>query len=320
MAVYTDISDEELITFLEEYDIGRPVACKGIAEGVENSNFLLQTDQSLYILTIYEKRVAAADLPFFLGLIGHLSAKGVPCPLPVAARDGRALRRIADKPAAIVTFLRGNWPRRQTASHCEQVGAALAEMHLAGADFTLCRANALSIEGWGGLVAETAWRADGVRQGLREEIVGEFEALRNAWPEDLPSGVIHADLFPDNVFFLGDTFSGLIDFYFACNDAFSYDIAICLNAWCFENDVDFNITKARRLLAGYRRVRELEPRELDALPVLARGAAFRFLLTRLYDWLNQVEGALVKPKSPLEYLTRLRFHRQVAGPGAYGLD
>ena len=198
--------------------------------------------------------MAAADLPFFLGLIGHLSAKGVPCPLPVAARDGRALRRIADKPAAIVTFLRGNWPRRQTASHCEQVGAALAEMHLAGADFTLCRANALSIEGWGGLVAETAWRADGVRQGLREEIVGEFEALRNAWPEDLPSGVIHADLFPDNVFFLGDTFSGLIDFYFACNDAFSYDIAICLNAWCFENDVDFNITKARRLLAGYRRV------------------------------------------------------------------
>ncbi len=320
MAVYTDVSDEELVAFLEAYDIGRPVACKGIAEGVENSNFLLQTDQGIYILTIYEKRVAEADLPFFLGLIGHLSTKGVACPLPVTARDGVALRRLAGKPAAIVTFLQGNWPRRQTANHCEQVGAALAEMHLASADFEIRRANALGLEGWAGLIAETAYRADEVRPGLRDEIVGEFEVLQNAWPEDLPSGVIHADLFPDNVFFLGDDFSGLIDFYFACNDAFAYDIAICLNAWCFENNVDFNITKARRLLAGYRRVRELEPRELAALPILAQGAALRFLLTRLYDWLNQVEGALVKPKHPIDYLTRLRFHRQVSGPGAYGLD
>ncbi len=320
MAVYTDVSDDELATFLAEYDIGRVIACKGIAEGVENSNFLLQTDQGLYILTIYEKRVAEADLPFFLGLIGHLSAKGVPCPLPVTARDGEALRRLVSKPAAICTFLQGNWPRRQSPSQCEALGAALARMHLAGRDYPVRRANALSLEGWAGLVAETAHRADEVRAGLRREIIGEFEVLQDAWPEDLPNGVIHADLFPDNVFFLDDSLSGLIDFYFACNDALAYDIAICLNAWCFEHNVDFNITKARRLLAGYRRVRDLEPRELAALPILARGAALRFLLTRLYDLLNQVEGALVKPKDPLEYLARLRFHRQVTSTGAYGLD
>ena len=320
MAVYTDVSDDELATFLAEYDIGRVIACKGIAEGVENSNFLLQTDQGLYILTIYEKRVAEADLPFFLGLIGHLSAKGVPCPLPVNARDGEALRRLVSKPAAICTFLQGNWPRRQSPSQCEALGAALARMHLAGRDYPVRRANALSLEGWAGLVAQTAHRADEVRAGLRREIIGEFEVLQDAWPEDLPNGVIHADLFPDNVFFLDDSLSGLIDFYFACNDALAYDIAICLNAWCFEHNVEFNITKARRLLAGYRRVRDLEPRELAALPILARGAALRFLLTRLYDLLNQVEGALVKPKDPLEYLARLRFHRQVTSTGAYGLD
>ena len=320
MAVYTDVSDDELATFLAEYDIGRVIACKGIAEGVENSNFLLQTDQGLYILTIYEKRVAEADLPFFLGLIGHLSAKGVPCPLPVSARDGEALRRLVSKPAAICTFLQGNWPRRQSPSQCEALGAALARMHLAGRDYPIRRANALSLEGWAGLVAETAHRADEVRAGLRREIIGEFEVLQDAWPEDLPNGVIHADLFPDNVFFLDHSLSGLIDFYFACNDALAYDIAICLNAWCFEHNVEFNITKARRLLAGYRRVRDLEPGELAALPMLARGAALRFLLTRLYDLLNQVEGALVKPKDPLEYLARLRFHRQVTSTGAYGLD
>ncbi len=320
MAVYTDVSDGELTTFLAEYDIGRVIACKGIAEGVENSNFLLQTDQGLYILTIYEKRVAEADLPFFLGLIGHLSAKGVPCPLPVSARDGEALRRLVSKPAAICTFLQGNWPRRQSPSQCEALGAALARMHLAGRDYPVRRANALSLEGWAGLVAETAHRADEVRAGLRREIIGEFEVLQDAWPEDLPNGVIHADLFPDNVFFLDHSLSGLIDFYFACNDALAYDIAICLNAWCFEHNVEFNITKARRLLAGYRRVRDLEPGELAALPMLARGAALRFLLTRLYDLLNQVEGALVKPKDPLEYLARLRFHRQVTSTGAYGLD
>ncbi len=320
MAVYTEVSDEELVAFVGQYDIGEVVACKGIAEGVENSNFLLQTDRDLHILTIYEKRVLAADLPFFLGLLDHLASRAIPCPTPLAGRDGAVLRSLADKPAAIVTFLKGVWPKRPAPGHCSEVGAALARMHLAGRDFELARANSLSLAGWQPLVEATAPHADEVMAGLAAEIEREYEELREHWPEDLPSGVIHADLFPDNVFFLSEELSGLIDFYFACNDAFAYDLAICLNAWCFEHETEFNITKARRLLSGYRDVRAIEPAELEALPWLARGAALRFFLTRLYDWLNQVDGAMVKPKDPLEYLAKLRFHRQVSGPGAYGLD
>jgi homoserine kinase type II len=238
----------------------------------------------------------------------------------VHGRDGSVLRTLSGKPAAIVTFLSGVWPRRPKPVHCAEVGAALAAMHLAGRDFEITRANDLSLDGWEHLVQATAARAGEVQDGLGDEIAGEFAELAEAWPGDLPSGVIHADLFPDNVFFLHERLSGLIDFYFACNDAFAYDVAICLNAWCFEHGTEFNITKARRLLSGYREVREFGPEELEALPRLARGAALRFLLTRLYDWLNQVDGALVKPKDPLEYLAKLRFHRQVADPGAYGLD
>jgi len=320
MAVYTEVSDEELLAFVRQYEIGEVIACKGIAEGVENSNFLLQTDRGLFILTIYEKRVAAADLPYFLGLLDHLAAREVPCPTPVHGRDGAALRSLADKPAAIVTFLRGVWPRRPLPQHCAEVGAALAAMHLAGGDFAMHRGNNLGLQGWGPLVEATAARADEVAEGLAEEVAREYEALRRDWPTALPDGVIHADLFPDNVFFLANRLSGLIDFYFACNDALDYDLAICLNAWCFESDAEFSITKARRLITGYRSVREISREEVEALPRLIRGAALRFLLTRLYDWLHQVDGALVKPKDPLEYLAKLRFHRQVASPGAYGLD
>ncbi|MDP6706810.1 MAG: homoserine kinase [Alphaproteobacteria bacterium] len=320
MAVYTEVSDDELTDFVDQYDIGEVVACKGIAEGVENSNFLLQTEGDLYILTIYEKRVSAADLPFFLGLLEHLAARGVPCPTPLHGRDGAVLRTLAGKPAAIVTFLKGNWPRRPQPQHCAEVGAALARMHLAGLDFEMPRANDLSLEGWRQLIEATRARADEVGAGLADEITSEFDDLAAHWPVGLPSGVIHADLFPDNVFFLHEHLSGLIDFYFACNDSLAYDLAVCLNAWCFERGTEFNITKARRLLRGYREVREIEPAELEALPRLARGAALRFLLTRLYDWLNRVDGALVKPKDPLEYLAKLRFHRQVTEPGAYGLD
>ena len=319
MAVYTEVFDDELIHFVAQYEIGQVIACKGIAEGVENTNYLLQTDDGLFILTIYEKRVATEDLPFFLGLLDHLAARDVPCPTPVHGRDGSTLRTLAGKPAAIVTFLKGVWPRRPTPQHCAEVGAALAQMHSAGQEFELQRANALSLDGWPRLIEATTARADEVQSGLGKEIVREFETLRENWPVSLPTGVIHADLFPDNVFFMGDKLSGLIDFYFACNDAFAFDLAICLNAWCFEHGTEFNITKARRLLSAYSAVRPIEAAELDALPQLARGAALRFLLTRLYDWLHQVDGAMVKPKDPLEYLTKLRFHQQVAGPGAYGL-
>ncbi|MCH7693820.1 MAG: homoserine kinase [Proteobacteria bacterium] len=320
MAVYTEVTDEELTAFVAEYEIGEPLSCKGIAEGIENSNYLLAAEGGTYILTLYEKRVDGADLPFFLGLMEHLGARGVPCPTPLKGRDGQMLRSLCGRPAAIVTFLDGMWPRRITPEHCAHLGEAMAHMHLAGRDFHLGRANALSVDGWRPLLDASAARAEEVRPGLAEDLGAELDDLERHWPAGLPSGVIHADLFPDNVFFLADHLSGIIDFYFACSDFFAYDLAICLNAWCFETDGSFNITKARHMLTAYRKVRDFSADELDALPLLARGSAMRFLLTRLYDWLNTPPGALVTPKDPLEYMKKLEFHRGVQGPGAYGLD
>src|SRR6516162_1648189 len=320
MAVYTDVSDDDLRAFAALYDIGEVLSCKGIAEGVENSNFLVTTEQGNFILTLYEKRVAPKDLPFFIALMEHLAHQGVACPTPVRGRDGIALRHLCGRPAAIVSFLAGMWPRRIMPFHCAGVGRALAELHRAGASFAMTRANDLSLDGWRRLFDSCAIRAAGIQPGLAEEIGAELECLDAAWPQDLPRGVIHADLFPDNVFFREREVSGLIDFYFACTDFLAYDLAICLNAWCFESDGSLNVTKARLLLDGYRRVRPLISAELEALPLLARGGALRFLLTRLFDWLNQPAGALVRRKDPLEYLRRLRFHRSVAGPAGYGLD
>jgi homoserine kinase type II len=319
MAVYTEVSGEELGEFVAQYDIGTVVSFKGIAEGVENSNYLLQTDRGNYILTLYEKRVARGDLPFFLALMDHLAAKGIACPTPVHGRDGKALRELCKRPAAIVSFLQGVCARRITTAQCAALGRAMAELHLAGQSFRRKRANDLALTGWRRLFEATKGRADEIAKGLAAEIEGDLGTLAASWPSALPAGVIHADLFPDNVFFLAESLSGIIDFYFACTDFFAYDLAICLNAWCFEPDASFNATKARQMFASYSAVRKLESDELAALPVLARGAAMRFLLTRLYDWLNHPEGALVSRKDPKEYLARLRFHRRATGPGAYGL-
>ena len=320
MAVYTEVSDSQLAAFMEQYDLGDPLALMPIAEGVENSNYRLATTTGPYILTIYEKRVDRADLPFFLGLMEHLSAGGIPCPLPIQGRNGEALREVNGKAAAIITFLEGGWPRKISPNHCRGLGAAMAQMHLAGTDFTLSRPNSLSMRGWRDVFQSVEGRADEVAPGLAAEIANELDVVEANWPNDLPAGVIHADLFPDNVFFRGEALSGIIDFYFACNDFFAYDLAICLNAWCFEPDRSFNVTKAKLMLSSYRKVRPFSEIEVANLPLLARGAALRFLLTRLHDWLHQVEGALVKPKNPTEYLQKLRFHREVTGPAAYGLD
>lgn len=321
MAVYTEVADDELDAFMAPYGLGEVTSCKGIAEGVENSNFLVTTTTGPYILTLYEKRVAEADLPFFIGLMQHLHDKGISCPLPVPTEDGETLRKLAGRPACLITFLEGMWPRQVSPGHCREVGAAMARMHIAGKDFAMRRDNNLSLDGWAGLVAECRDGADSITPGLSQIITDELAALKAAWPADLSTGVIHADLFPDNVFFDREgKLSGLIDFYFACNDILAYDIAICLNAWCFETDGSFNITKAKRLLEGYASVRPLSHAEIAALPVLARGSALRFLLTRAYDWLNHEAGAFVQPKDPTDYLTRLKFHQQVAGPEDYGLD
>jgi len=320
MAVYTDVSDEELRAFIALYDIGEVLSCKGIAEGVENSNFLLTAETGNFILTLYEKRVAPQDLPFFIALMEHLARQGVACPTPVKGRDGEALRELCGRPAAIVTFLAGMWPRRIQPFHCAALGEALARLHQAGASFGMKRANDLSVTGWRRLYESCRCRAGEVQPRLADELGTELEYLKSHWPRGLPTGVIHADLFPDNVFFRGQQVSGLIDFYFACTDFLAYDLAICLNAWCFEADGSLNVTKARLLLGAYRRGRPLSSAELAALPLLARGSALRFLLTRLFDWLNQPSGALVRPKDPLEYLRKLRFHRSVTDPSGYGLD
>ena len=323
MAVYTEVGDEELAEFAAEYDIGEVLSCKGIAEGIENSNFFLTTSSGNYVLTLYEKRVNPEHLPFFLGLLDYLAEAGIPCPTPVHGRDKQVLRELCGRPAAIVTFLSGMWPRRITPDHTAELGRALAELHLAGADFAIRRANDLSIAAWRPLLEKSKFRADEISPGLVDELNVELSTLEKNWPDvsssGLPRGVIHADPFPDNVFFRDGHLTGLIDFYFACNDMFAYDLGICLNAWCFEPDLSFNITKARRLLTSYRKVRELSSEELEALPLLARGAAMRFLLTRLYDWLYTPANAMVTRKDPLEYLARLRFHASVSSPADYGL-
>jgi homoserine kinase type II len=320
MAVYTDVIAEDLQKFLASYDLGELLAYKGIAEGVENSNFLLHTSRGYFILTLYEKRVATADLPFFIGLMEHLAARGLTCPQPVKNRAGEALGQLAKRPAAIVTFLDGMWIRRPSAAHCAALGTALAQLHLAGGDFPLARKNALSVDGWRPLYELAGARCENVQKELGKTIATELSALERMWPRALPQGVIHADLFPDNVFFLADKLSGLIDFYFACTDTLAYDVAICLNAWCFEPDHSFNVTKGKAMLQAYAKARPLSAPERDALPLLCRGAALRFLLTRLVDWLEVPANALVRPKDPLEYYRKLRFHQTVSSASDYGAE
>jgi homoserine kinase type II len=319
MAVYTEVTDDDLSAFLARYAVGSLVAYKGIAEGVENTNYLVQTTTARFILTLYEKRVAREDLPYFLGLMEHLAQRGVSCPTPVHARSGEILSTLSGRTAAMVTFLDGFSVKKPRAEHCGQLGRALAELHLAADDFRQSRANALGENGWRPLFEKFRSRADEISPGLQSLIHNELMLLDAAWPRDLPAGIIHADLFPDNVFFLGDRLSGLIDFYFACNDALAYDVAICLNAWCFEADHAFNLTKGRALLEGYDSVRRLTAAERSAMPLLARGAAIRFLLTRSYDWLNRPPNALVTPHNPLDYVRRLRFHQSIRSISAYGL-
>lgn len=321
MAVYTEVSDEALREFLEGYDLGPLLAFRGIAEGVENSNYAVKTARGDFVLTLFERRVDPRELPYFLGLMRHLAGRGLACPEPVAARDGEALRTLCGRPAAIVTFLQGVWPRRVRPAHCAPLGEALAALHLAGEGFSEARPNALGPESWGPLLDRC--RRDAASDLLRE-LDAALAAILRAWPAEgaLPRGHIHADLFPDNVFFLEEgrelRVSGLIDFYFACTDLLAYDVAVCLNAWCFEADRQFNVTKARGLLRGYQSRRALSREELAALPALCRGAAMRFLLTRLYDWANTPPGATVTRKDPMEYLHKLRFFGHVHGAEALG--
>ncbi|MBK9078990.1 MAG: homoserine kinase [Hyphomicrobium sp.] len=318
MAVYTEVSDDELTRFIASYGLGSLLSYKGIAEGVENTNYLVHATGGTFILTLYEKRVDPKDLPFFLGLMEHLQARGVSCPLPVRDANGNILNELGGRHAALVTFLEGVWPRKPTAEHCLELGRALARMHIAANGFALTRHNALGLSGWRPLYEKFADRCDEILPGLHKLIDKELSDLETQWPKALPEGVIHADLFPDNVFFISNNLSGLIDFYFACNDMLAYDIAVCINAWCFESDYAFNVTKGRALLKGYNAERPLTAAECDAMPILARGAAMRFLLTRSYDWLNTPKNALVARKDPFDYVRRLRFHQNATSISDYG--
>jgi homoserine kinase type II len=323
LAVYTEVSDEALRAFLTDYPLGELIAFRGIAEGVENSNYALKTTTGDYILTLYERRVDPAELPWFLGLMDHLVHRGLACPAPVPGRDGQALRTLAERPAAICTFLPGVWPRRVRPGHLAPLGDALARLHLAGADFAPTRRNALGPEGWAPLLERCRADGDAVQPGLIAALDQALASILAAWPAGLPVGHIHADLFPDNVFLMEEAgealrVSGIIDFYFACTDLLAYDIAVCLNAWCFEPDFSFNVTRARALLRAYSAIRPLSAEERAALPVLCRGAALRFLLTRLFDWVNTPPGAMVTRKDPLEYFRKLRFFLSAENAEAVG--
>jgi len=320
MAVYTDLSDEELAAFLGEFDVGPATAFKGIAEGVSNSNFLLETDRGRFILTVYEARTNEQDLPFFLGLLRWLADHGYPCAPPVPARDGALYKRVRGKPAAIVPFLQGLSVRRPDVELCREAGRGLALLHKAAAGFPQRRPNDLGVGAWMTMFSADAADAEALKPGLQAVIGRDLLKLTTNWPKDLPTGVIHADFFPDNVFFKDRRFAAAIDFYFACDDFLAYDLAICVNAWCFEASGDLNVTAARALVAGYHAERPLLPDERESLPILAWGAAMRFFLTRLQDWGATPEGALIKPHDPLEYERKLAKHRfdvNTAGPLPY---
>jgi len=317
LAVYTAITDADVSAFLLQYNIGELQSLKGIAEGIQNSNFFLSTTKGQYILTLYEQMVEERDLPFYLGLMQHLSQSGINCPKPIEAKNGEALSRLCTRPAAIVSFLNGVSVSKPQITHVRQVGEILARMHLAADDFSLVLENPLRQIKWRKFYAKSEGRAAEIEKNLPHTIEAELTYLENNWPADLPGGVIHADLFPDNVFFLSERLSGVIDFYFAANDLLAFDLAICINAWCFEKDGKFNRQKSRTLLEAYQSIRKLSTLEIAAMPVLCRGASMRFLLTRLYDWLNVPPGAIVTPHDPLVYFDRLKFHQNIKHAAEY---
>ncbi|MEQ8935153.1 MAG: homoserine kinase [Amphiplicatus sp.] len=317
MAVYTHVDRPTLEALLERYDIGALVSFDGVREGVENTNYSLVTEQGRFFLTLFEKRVAEVDLPYFLDLMGHAARKGVPAPAPLPDRSGVTLQRVLGRPAVIISFLDGKARMAPTAAECSAAGRMLAQFHLATADFPATRVNALGPEGWRTLTAKCAQEADRCAAGLRGMIEASLTELGSAWPSNIPSGQIHADLFPDNVFFKGGEVSGFIDFYFACTDYLAYDLAITLNSWCFLERI-WRPESAAAMIDGYQSVRPLSPEEHAALPVLMRGTALRFLLTRLYDWLNQDPAALVTVKDPLEYRDLSLFLRDAAPESLYG--
>lgn len=311
MAVYTRVSSEEIAAFLERYDVGSLVSAKGIAEGVENSNYLIETTKDRFILTLYEKRVDPADLPFFIDMLDHLAARGCSVPPMIADRDGEKIQQLCGRSACLITFLPGISVTHPTEAQSHAAGIALGEMHGALEDFNQSRPNSLGHEGWREL-AESCGddQLDAISAGLSQTVRSELDFLDKNWPEHLPESVIHADLFPDNILMLNDQVTGLIDFYFSCTDIRAYDLAVTHTAWSFSEDgLSFLSDVSDALISGYSDSFGLNEEERAALPILCRGAALRFSLSRAYDWINTPIDALVTRKDPAAFLARLEYYQ-----------
>ena len=323
MAVYTDLKKEEVVTFLSLYNIGSLVSFSGITEGIENSNYHLKTSTNDFILTLFEKRTDKNDLPFFINIMMYLNEREFKCPKPIVDNKGGYLQRLSGKPALIVNFLEGKSKTELTIQDIFTVGSTMAKMHVCSKNYNMKRKNSLSILGW----EELLYKCDTsisktilneIEPRIIEEIRHSLDFCKNNWPKNLPKGFIHADMFPDNVFFKNNKISGVIDFYFSCTDILVYDLAIAVNAWCFDNDEIFNKNKFKSLIDGYQSIRKLSKEELFYLPLLSQAAALRFLLTRIYDWAHTPKNANVIPKNPKEYIQKMRFHETISNNKNYG--
>ena len=312
MAVYTKFNKKDIEEILLNYSIGKLKSFKGIQEGIENTNYYLLVDEKKYILTIYEKRINPEDLPFFSELMAGLDKKNYKCPVPIINNKNKTISDYKNKKLMIVSFLEGKAKQVLTPNDCKQVGAEVAKMHEITKKFKIKRNNNLSVKSWRKLFNLVKDQCVKINKDLPRLIETNLIDVEKNWPNNLPSGIIHADLFSDNIFFHNEKFNGIIDFYFSCNDFYSFEIAICFNALCFDgqkNNLSFNVTKAKNFIDGYSLIRKLSDEEKGSIKVLSQGAALRFLLTRVFDALNTVEGAIVKVKDPLEYLKRLEFHK-----------
>ena len=314
MAVYTKLSESELKDFFSKYNLGKLLNYRGIKEGIENTNYFTETEKGKFILTIYEKRVEEKDLPFFISLMKNIYDKNFPSPEPIININGSYISEISKKKAAIISFIDGNTKKNLSPDECYQVGTYAAKLHQITKKLNIKRENKLSVNSWREIYNKVRKNCTKIDKNLPEIIEKNLNDIEKNWPKNIPSGIIHADLFPDNIFFKRNKLSGIIDYYFACHDFYAFEIAICLNALCFEGskeNLSFNVTKATKFINGYSSIRKLTDEEKNSLIILCKGAAIRFLLTRVFDYLNLIEGAIVTVKDPVEYLKRLEFHNSI---------
>ncbi len=314
MAVYTKLKKNELEEFFSKYNLGSLLDYSEIKEGIENTNYLIKTEKGKFILTLYEKRVDEKDLPFFINLMKNLSDKNFPSPEPIINKNGNYISEILNKKAAVISFLDGYAKKKLSPEDCYEVGINTAKLHLITKDLSGKRKNKLSVDSWREIYSKIQKDCSKIHPSLSATIEKNLSEIEKKWPKNIPAGIIHADLFPDNIFFKDNKLSGIIDYYFSCHDFYAFEIAICLNALCFEGNTEnlsFNVTKAKKFIDGYSEIRKLSEEEKNSLKILCQGAAMRFLLTRVFDYLNLIKGAIVKIKDPIEYLKRLEFHNNV---------